>query len=246
MSQYSNFIVYVDESGDHNLEQTDPHYPIFVLAFCIVKKSDYTSIITPAIQALKFDTFGHDLVVLHEHEIRKSKPPFDFLLNESARIAFYDRLNHIMQACPYTVIASVIRKDRLNHHYQSPGNPYELALLFCLERTYNFLSDQGQQDKTLHIVVECRGEKEDKALELEFHRICRGANHHRKPYPFELIMADKKRNSGGLQLADLMARPIGLGVLRPDQPNRACTIIKEKIRKGNNGRIEGYGLKIFP
>ncbi|WP_228144603.1 DUF3800 domain-containing protein [Moraxella lacunata] len=32
------FIVYVDESGDHNLDNINSKYPIFVLAFCIFNK----------------------------------------------------------------------------------------------------------------------------------------------------------------------------------------------------------------
>jgi hypothetical protein len=59
-----------------------------------------------------------------------------------------------------------------------------------------------------------RGAKEDKELELEFRRICDGANFFRKPLPFDIIIVDKKTNSEGLQLADLTARPIGLSVLR--------------------------------
>lgn len=243
MSQYSDYIIYVDESGDHNLERTDPDYPIFVLAFCIIKKSDYCAFVSPAIQHLKFDIFGHDLIILHEHEIRKSKPPFDILLNEQIRKGFLERLNHVMESSPYTVVASVIQKDRLKTSYQNPDNPYGLALLFCLERTYNFLVNEGQSERITYIVVECRGDKEDKALELEFLRICSGYNSHDTPYPFKLIMADKKRNSGGLQLADLIARPIGLSVLRPEQPNRAYEIIKKKLLKGIKDDTE---IKIFP
>ncbi|WP_373091380.1 DUF3800 domain-containing protein [Zhongshania sp.] len=33
-SPFSRHIVYVDESGDHNLQAIDKSYPIFVLAFC--------------------------------------------------------------------------------------------------------------------------------------------------------------------------------------------------------------------
>jgi hypothetical protein len=71
------------------------------------------------------------------------------------------------------------------------------------------------------VVVECRGKKEDSELELEFRRICDGANRMGKPLPFDIIFADKKTNSAGLQLADLVARPIGLSILRPNQSNRA-------------------------
>jgi hypothetical protein len=37
---YGDFMVFVDESGDHGLESCDPAYPVFVLAFCIIRKSD--------------------------------------------------------------------------------------------------------------------------------------------------------------------------------------------------------------
>jgi len=35
----------------------------------------------------------------------------------------------------------------------------------------------------------------------------------------------------GLQFADLIARPIGIHLLRPEQPNRAWETIKEKFIK---------------
>ena len=40
---FSEYIVYVDESGDHGLESVDPNYPIFVLVFCVFKKEDYVN-----------------------------------------------------------------------------------------------------------------------------------------------------------------------------------------------------------
>lgn len=57
---------------------------------------------------------------------------------------------------------------------------------------------------------------------------------------------DKKHNSSGLQIADLIAHPIGRHVINPAQPNRAYDLIEKKFRKGQDGRITGYGLKIFP
>lgn len=29
-----DYIIYVDESGDHGLQNIDPDYPVFVLSFC--------------------------------------------------------------------------------------------------------------------------------------------------------------------------------------------------------------------
>jgi hypothetical protein len=59
-------------------------------------------------------------------------------------------------------------------------------------------------------------------------------------------MADKKSNSEGLQIADLLARPIGLSVFKPSQPNRAYEVAKEKFYKGRYGTINGNGRKVFP
>ena len=38
-NEFSDYIVYVDESGDHSLESIDINYPVFVLAFCIFLNS---------------------------------------------------------------------------------------------------------------------------------------------------------------------------------------------------------------
>jgi len=43
------------------------------------------------------------------------------------------------------------------------------------------------------------------------------------------MFAEKKANLLGLQLADLIARPIGRHVLNPNQPNRAFDILSSKI-----------------
>jgi len=60
------------------------------------------------------------------------------------------------------------------------------------------------------------------------------------------VFADKKSNSTGLQLADLIARPIGLHVLKPEQDNRAFAIIDDKFYRNGKGIRNGYGLKCFP
>ncbi len=57
--------------------------------------------------------------------------------------------------------------------------------------------------------------------------------------------------SSGLQFDDLVARPIGLSTLRPNQPNRAFEILKRKFycdggREAVGHGYEGLGMKIFP
>jgi len=244
--EFSEYIIYVDESGDHNLLSNNPNYPIFSLAFCIFKKADYLHNVVPRIQELKFNWFGHDAYVLHEREIRKREAPFNAVGSKEQHTAFLKEIGKIVADAPMTVVASVIDKDKHKAQYVDPANPYSLALQFCMERTTKFLQEQGQDDKLTHIVVEKRGLQEDKDLELEFRRICDGANYLGRIDCLDMLFVDKKANSSGLQLADLVARPIGLSVLKPDQPNRAFDVIKTKLRCNGNGKYDGFGLKIFP
>jgi hypothetical protein len=243
--EFSDYIIFVDESGDHSLTSINKEYPVFVLCFCIIKKESYTNDITPKIRALKNSLFGHDLDILHEHDIRKKKGPFS-QLNKEKRGGLMDGLTSIISDSEITIIAVVIDKNKHYTRYVSPAHPYHLALMFGLERLYDFLKLNSQQDKQTHVIVECRGTKEDNELELEFRRICDGVNRTSKSYPFEVVMKNKLSNCEGLQLADLMARPIGLSVLRPNQPNRSFDIIKEKFFAGRHGIVKGNGLKVFP
>lgn len=243
---FSDYVVFVDESGDHGLKTINPEYPVFVLAFCICRKDAYLQGIVPAIQQLKFDFWGHDAVVLHSHEIRKSKGDFAQLLIPETRTAFQARMNDIMQQADFTLIAAVIHKEQLVRRYAQPNDPYEIALAFCMERLQMFLQDRGQTDRQTHLLVECRGKAEDDKLELEFRRIRDGANRVGPLTNLDIRFVDKKHNSPGLQLADLVAYPVGRHVLKPEQPNRAYDIVVQKFRQGANGRIQGYGLKLFP
>jgi hypothetical protein len=243
---FSDYVVYVDESGDHGLTKINPEHPVFVLAFCIFRKNVFVSDIVPSVQALKFDFWGHDGVVLHSHEIRKSRLDFNILLNAKVRERFLSRLDSVIAGADFTIIAAAI--DKLKHvkKYAYPMDPYEIALAFCMERLQRFLVERKQSSFDTYVVVECRGKEEDATLELEFRRICDGQNAFQKMPNLQIRFMDKKHNSTGLQLADLVAHPIGRHVLNPKQPNHAFDILSPKFRRSGGGQVAGYGLKIFP
>jgi hypothetical protein len=250
-SRFSDYVVFVDESGDHGMQTLDQSYPLFVLAFCVFHKRHYNEKVVVALQQFKFKHFGHDLVVLHEHEIRKEKGEFTFFQNKQHKNEFLAEITNIIDSSNFVLITSVIDKASLRRKPGSIPNPYHLALGFCLETLYEFLKEKRQGSKLTHVVVECRGKKEDNELELEFRRICSNANRFNAPLPFEVIFADKKVNSCGLQLADLVARPVGLSVLRPGQSNRAFDTLTRKFfcrgGRSNAGHdFENWGLKIYP
>lgn len=250
-SHFSKYIVYVDESGDHSLQSIDDQYPIFVLALCVFHKRHYSEVIVPALEKFKFNYFGHDQVVLHDNEIRKEKGAFTIFRNREEKSEFLNQLTNIIECSNFILISCTIDKRELAKQSEVKTNSYHVALGFCIEALYEFLREKNQHVKKTHVVVECRGKKEDGELELEFRRICDGNNRLGVNLPFEVLFSDKKVMSSGLQLADLVARPIGLDFLKPEQDNRAFEVLKKKFycdggREQAGKCYEGRGMKIYP
>jgi len=242
---WSDYLVFVDESGDHSMDPINVDYPIFVLSLCIVARGDYTASLVPTIKDLKIDYFGHDLAILHEHDILRKKAWFSKFGKEQ-RDELMQRLGNIIEETPFHLISIIIDKIKHRERYSSPEHPYHLALQLALERLAGFLRTRGEKEKTVSVMCEARGGKEDKALELAFRRVCDGDNFNKERYPYEIVIADKKCNSEGLQLADLIARPVGMSYLRPEQPNRAYDILKAKFCANYQGNFTGIGRKVFP
>jgi len=249
-NQFSKYIVYVDESGDHNLQSIDPQYPIFVLAFCVFHKRHYSEVIVPALEKFKFNHFGHDQVVLHENEIRRRTGQFNIFKSREHQSKFMTELTEIIDFSNFVLISATI--DKRDFTKNTPeSNAYHIALALCMEKLYEFLTEKGEQNKLTHIVVERRGNKEDNELELEFRRVCDGNNSFDIHFPLDVIFAHKQVMSSGLQLADLVARPIGLKVLRPDQENRAFESLQSKFyceggRDAIGTNYEGKGMMVYP
>jgi hypothetical protein len=252
-TDYRNrFIVYVDESGDHSLLKIDDKYPVFVLAFCVFYQNNYIDNVVSSLEHLKFERFGHDIIIMHERDIRKETGIFKFK-DKPDKNNFIEKLNTIINDSNFILISCIIDKNKLQIDVDANAaqNPYHIALRICLETLFELLIEKNQQEVETHIVFECRGKKEDKELELEFRRICSGANKFSKSLPFVIVFADKKVNSTGLQFADLVARPIGINHLRPEQDNRAFETLRSKFFcQGGRDKVgqnyHGWGLKIYP
>ncbi|HYJ79418.1 MAG TPA: DUF3800 domain-containing protein [Longimicrobiaceae bacterium] len=127
---FSDYIVYVDESGDHGIESIDRNYPVFVLAFCIFEKEAYLSVAVPEVLRFKYKYFGHDQVILHERDIRRGHPPFAFTRDRRVREGFFEDLNKLVAGTDFRLVASVIRKEEYRTRYSNPGNPYHVAMGF--------------------------------------------------------------------------------------------------------------------
>jgi len=235
---YSDFIIYADESGSPVLDADREDFPVFVLVFLIVAKADYSASLVPAVQQVKFEFVGHDQIVLHERDIRRQSGAFGFLQTSVAlRERFMDRLSAIIRDAPVKIVAAVIDKPKLQGRYATPWSPYDLAVNFCMERAARALRDggAGERDTEVHLVFEARGSREDQQLELTVRRIADGSPVIGRPNGFVSqfrwtpLFVDKRANSTGLQVADLVARPLGLSYLRPDQNNRSLEVLQAKV-----------------
>jgi hypothetical protein len=246
MHDFSDFVVYVDESGNTSVTGIDPEYPLFVLTFCVFRKDEYVNSVVPALQLLKFAFFGHDMVVFHEREIRLREPPFDFRGDRGQRDRFLGKVTEWVRDSPFTIIAIVLDKRRFVARYGADAEPYGVAMREGLDRVHECLKRCGNGEKQTHIVFEARGRKEDRELELEIRRVCAGNNRLGEPLPFEIVFPSKQINSTGLQLADLTARPLGRYCLDRKQANRAYEVIAGKLFRDGDGRLENHGLVVDP
>ncbi len=238
------YIVYIDESGDHSLKKLDNSFPVFTLALFICDQEEYVHKIIPAVINLKFEFWGHEGVILHSRDIRKSQNDFGILTDTEKKNLFITKINKIMQDRDYQLITAVIKKDKLNARYIYADNPYDLSLKFALERLIHLL--EHNLYKEVFILCEKRGKKEDDELRLIFYEtISQGTEYIEKDrfkaFNFKLFFLDKKLNIIGTQLADLVAYPIARYVCNPKKENPAFNLIKTKFYRGTS-----FGLKIFP
>jgi hypothetical protein len=236
VAAFSKYIIYADESGSPVLGADSKDFPIFVLVFLLVKKTTYVTELVPAVQSLKFETVGHDQLILHERDIRRQSGAFAFLqVSKDLRTKFLESLTSIVEEADIQLCCAIIDKTKLAERYADPWSPYDLALTFCIEKVAKALHAEGEVDTEVNVVFEARGPREDHHLELEFRRIIGGnpkigkALNVVQKFRWQPMFVDKRSNSTGLQLADLAARPLGLDYLKPEQVNRAAKVLKEKM-----------------
>ena len=244
---YNDYIIYADESGDPNPASVDANYPVFVLNFCVFRKDEYAASVLPAVTAFKFEHFGHDMIVLHEHDIRRRNPPFALLHDRLTHVAFMNGLNNLFMEMNFDIISAVVDKRRLTEQRSDAADLYLVALQLCLERAHLFLASRGQSGRTTHVVLESRGKREDNEMvrALSQNRSA-GAEVAKPTARFEIVFADKKTNSAGMQIADLTAGPIGRHFVRPEQANRAWALLQTKLWRGPQTTANAAGLMVFP
>lgn len=200
-------LVFMDETGDHNLENIDPQYPLFGLGALMISEEEYEKL-DMAVDTLKEEFFGGaENFILHSSELKRptgkrSDPRNQIMFDPAIRSRFYDAFDkRIMLPHKMQIIVCFIRKIELSKKYYYPANPYLLSFENVLNRV---LRHGGSMN---HMYAENRGPELDIELLAEYERFTKVGT------PFfpastvlsrtSLEMMPKKDNSNGLQVIDL-------------------------------------------
>src|SRR5215204_738911 len=98
-------VLFLDESGDHNLSVIDPQYPMFVLGGVIMDKDYAEGELTDELNELKQELFGRNDIILHTADITRNQNGFERMKELAFREKFYTKLNSLMGQWRYTVVA---------------------------------------------------------------------------------------------------------------------------------------------
>ena len=159
MDKFPDFIVYADESGDHNIQKLDADFPVFCLSLCMFRTRHYLERVVPRFQALKFNYFGHDNIILQEREMRKQLNDFRILGNPMLRKAIFSDIAALIRGTRFSIAAAVIDKRRMRSDL-FPESPYDLALKVCLQKIVETIGQPNDRPR-ISIVFEMRGKRED-------------------------------------------------------------------------------------
>jgi hypothetical protein len=108
---HGQLVLYVDESGTHEMDKIDPAFPVLTLAGCAFNAVDY-AVFENALHDFKARVLGDPSANIHSRDIRKWEGGFA----------------HILRPADREHVATV--------QYKSPEPPYDLAVEFLIERFY--------------------------------------------------------------------------------------------------------------
>ena len=241
-------LLFLDESGDHNLTAINPDYPVFVLGGVLVDGDYANRALDDEVAQFKVDMFGRADTGLHTMDIVRQRNGFEALKDDDFRERFYGSLNALMSRLEYRVIACAIRKpDLLKRRDAKVRDPYSISLRVVVEQLCFAVGDEPYSGA---IIAESRGQMPDLELKRTWESLrVEGTNYLKAETIRENIVDFRIRSKQeclpGLELADLVVSPIGRHVIgKPDKADWRS--IEPKILRGRDGEMDGYGLTVLP
>lgn len=256
--------LYIDESGDHVFRDLEaPSHRYLCLLGCWFHNPDYTEF-HAELEEFKSNHLPHhpdEPPILHREDIVNRRGSFTRLQDTALARAFDDALLRLLEDARYRVVGIVIDKLVLREkHGDAAAHPYHLALGFLLQRYAGFLN---HINRVGDVLAESRGGREDTLLKDSYawvyHRgawVVRAESFQQALTSKELKVKKKSANIAGLQLADLLARPVRQSILRDEGhlaeavapfDARLMPVIEPKFNRHlYDGRVAGYGKVLFP
>ncbi len=243
--------VFLDECGQHLMGATDA-FPVFVLAAVIVRDVDY-QLVDATWKRWKHEHLAPGVIV-HEPDVRRANGPFRGPAGEEA----VERIADVMSRLEFGAVAVVFHREDFVDEFGTapidgslPGHAYLAALDFLMERVV-FALDNEYGGAKAEVVAESRGSKEDALLQYEFARLHLDGTSYVSPSWFRqqlhpgIRFVSKQDDNSGVQIADLLARPIGEKVAAPESDPARWSTFREKLCKGLETKHSIVGLKIVP
>ncbi len=257
--------LYLDESGDHVYrETTETAHRFLGLLGCWFPNKAYLQF-HDTLEDFNRRHFHHhpdNPVILHRDDMINRRKVFKILQDDRKRAEFDAELLDIIQKADFRCVVVVIDKAILRTSYgEGAGHPYHIGLGFLLQWFAGYLN---HINRVGDVMAEARGGKEDDLLQDSYTRVYeRGAWGVTSAEFFQSALTsrqmkfrEKKANISGLQLADLIAHPAKLWVLRyygllDTSPapfaQRLMDAAEGKFnRQLYNNRLEGYGFVLYP
>lgn len=243
------FLVFLDETGDHSLQHIDKQYPIFALGALFCETDTYIKEINPLFDELKYNFFNKRHVILHSTDIRNSRKDFKILMNPNIRKLFFEELNKLIKETRFYFIISLIDKQAHSTQYIDPDNPYELTLSFIMERAF-YLIHKNYPSAKCRFIAESRDKKENENLKQSFEKYKRNGTNYvsaeELSFITELDFVPKNENETGHQIVDLCLYPLARTYLT-GKCHQSLPYFYNKIYKNPDTKSPiGYGIKIFP
>ena len=248
--------IYIDECGSHSLTAVEA-FEAFCLAAVIVRDQDRTAFESKW-DAWKLLNLGSDKRLVHEPDVRKRAGTFNFRGSRPKYDAVLASLSEIIKELEFTAIVCVLHRPQYVKEFgikaldeSLPGHGYLMTLHFMAERLAMALQKQFGGAKA-RLILESRGPSEDALMQYEFARLFLdgtsylSASYFRRQFFPGLEFKLKSDHVAGLEITDLLARPVGEKVLRPKSDPARWQSFRNKLCTGLETKHSILGLKIVP
>lgn len=246
-------LVFIDECGHHT--HHDHHFPYFSVAAVLIAERDYPSI------RRRWRAWRRWLTdptrATHEPRMRTKDLRYILLPGRSVERA-QASLGRLLMALPFYLVAAVLDHRAFVQQYQGqpvdeflPRDSYLMCFTFVLERIVHLLY-HGLGDQVATVIADQRGAREDALLQREFQRLKVEGTLFYKESWFRYCLGphirflSRDHDEVGLQIADLLARPVAEKYADPKSSPLRWEVARAKLYWGNEGTRPAYGLKLFP